>query len=332
MSDHQHARPRRRRHRREPRPRGTAWSRGIVLAVLQLLLAVALLFHDQLPGSLGLASLVASVLPWLGAFAALLLVLGLARRSATATLAFLLPAAAWGWVLWPRLAAEPVPSDDLTVVQHNVSDENRDIAGTVGVLLGAGPDVVVLEEVTPPLVEQYTRAFGDALPHREVHGTVGVWSVHPLRDAEAVDLRPDGAGPGWNRGMRVTVLPAGDTPGVTVYAVHLPSMRLSPAGLDVAARDQSIGLLADALAADGSDAVVVAGDLNATPDDPALAPVTALVSEPRHGFGFTFPARLPAVSIDHVLARGARVTEVRVLDRTGSDHLPVAASVDLPWS
>ncbi|MBE1874589.1 endonuclease/exonuclease/phosphatase family protein [Myceligenerans pegani] len=314
------------------RRRGTVWSRGLLLAAAQLVLAAALLFRDQLPGALGLASLVASILPWLGALAALLLLLGLARRSATATLAFLLPAAAWGWVLWPRLTAEPVPRDDLIVVQHNVSDDNRDIAGTVGVLLAARPHVVVLEEVTSPLVEQYTRAFGDALPHREVHGTVGVWSVHPLRDAQEVDLRPDGAGPGWNRGMRVTVVPDDDTPGVAVYAVHLPSMRLGPTGLDVAARNQSVGLLAEVLSADESDAVVVAGDLNATLDDPALEPVTALVSEPRHGLGFTFPAAFPMVPIDHVLARGAAVTEVRTLPRTGSDHLPVVASVDLPWS
>ncbi|GAB3168502.1 hypothetical protein GCM10027059_31350 [Myceligenerans halotolerans] len=316
----------------EPHRTGTAWSRGIVLAVLQLLLAAALLFHDQLPGAFGLVSLVASILPWLGAFAALLLVLGLVRRSATATLAFLLPAAAWAWVLWPRLTDEPVPRDDLTVVQHNVSDENRDIAGTVRVLLDAEPDVVVLEEVTPPLVEHYARAFGDALPHQEVHGTVGVWSAHPLRDAERIDLRPDGAGPGWNRGMRVTVTPADDAPGIALYAVHLPSMRLGPAGLDVAARNQSIGLLAQALSADESDAVVVAGDLNTTLDDPALDPVTALVSEPRHGLGLTFPASFPMVPIDHVLARGAAVTEVRTLDRTGSDHLPVVARIDLPWS
>ncbi|RPF20462.1 endonuclease/exonuclease/phosphatase family protein [Myceligenerans xiligouense] len=332
MSDQQHARPGRRRHLREPRRRGTVWSRGIATAVLQVLLAAALLFHELLPSASGLASLVATGLPWLAVPAVLLLLLGLLRRSATATLAFLLPAAAWAWIFWPRLSEEPVPRDDLTVVQHNVSDENRDISGTVRVLLDAGPDVVVLEEVTPPLVDQYTRAFGDALPHREVRGTVGVWSALPLRDAEKVDLRPDGAGPGWNRGMRVTVLPGEGAPGVTVYAVHLPSTRLAPAGLDVAARNQSIELLAEALAADDSDAVIVAGDLNATLDDPALAPVTALVTEPRHGFGLTFPAAFPMVPIDHVLARGAAVTELRTLDRTGSDHLPVAAAVDLPWS
>ncbi|MBL0888003.1 endonuclease/exonuclease/phosphatase family protein [Myceligenerans indicum] len=311
---------------------GTPWTRGLVLLTLQLLLAGALLFHDQLPGAHGLRSLLSTGLPWLGVVALLFLAGALVRRSAIAALAFLLPVAAWGWAFWPRLTDEPVVRDDLTVVQHNVSDENRDFAETVQVLLAAEPDVVVLEEVTPLLAAQYTWEFGDALPYRERRGTVGVWSAHPLRDAAAVDLRPDGVGEDWSRGMRVTVFRAWDDPGVTVYAVHLPSTRLSPTGLDVTARNQSIGLLAQALAADESDAVVVAGDLNASLDDKALDPVTALVSEPRHGFGLTFPARFPMVPIDHVLARGAAVTEVRTLDRTGSDHLPIVAFVDLPWS
>lgn len=352
MSDHQHAPafdevfddafddgsrqepgpgPRRTRTRRRTR-RGTVWSRGVVVAVLQAALAVTLLFHAQLPGAFGLAALVASFLPWLGLLAVLLLLLALWRRSATGVLAVVLPLAAWGWVFWPRLTEEPDPRDDLTVVQHNASDVNGDVAGTVRTLLAAEPDLVVLQEVTPALVEQYTRAFAGALPHAETRGTVGVWSAHPLRDPEAVDLRPDGVDPEWRRGLRVTVVPDAQAPGVTVYAVHLPSTRMTPTGLDVAAHDQSIELLAQALAADESDALIVAGDLNTTLDDPALTPVTALVSEPRHGFGLTFPAAFPLVPIDHVLARGAAVTEVRVLDRTGSDHLPVVASVDLPWS
>ncbi|GAA1868499.1 endonuclease/exonuclease/phosphatase family protein [Myceligenerans crystallogenes] len=320
----------------EPRRRGTVWSRGLVLAVLQLLIAAALYLHAQLPDALGIGSLVESVLPWLGALAVLLLLLGLARRSVTATLAFLVPAAAWGWMFWPRVAelfteADP-PRSDVVVVQHNASDTNRDVAGTAGVLLAASPDVVTLDEVDAALAGQYTRAFGDALPYHATRGTVGVWSAHPLRDVQDVDLRPAAFGPGWERGMRATVVPRKGDPGVTVYAVHLPSTRVGPGGYDVAARNESIGKLADVLRADGSDAVVVAGDLNAAVEDRALDPVTALVSGPQDGFGLTFPAAFPMVPIDHVLARGAEVTAVEILGRTGSDHLPVAAHVDLPWS
>ncbi|WP_460748105.1 endonuclease/exonuclease/phosphatase family protein [Myceligenerans cantabricum] len=316
----------------EPARTSTTWSRGVVTAVLLLLLGAALLFHEQLPDRFGLGSLVETCLPWLGAAAVLLLVLGLVRRSTTAVLAFLLPAAAWGWTFWPQLTDEPETRDDLTVVQHNVDDRNRDIAGTVRVLLAASPDVVVLQEVTPELAAQYTRAFGDSMPHAETYGTVGVWSAHRLRGAEHVDLRPAGFGESWERGLRVTVVPEKGDPGITVYAVHLPSTRLGPGGLDVTARNESIGLLAEALAADESDAVIVAGDLNTAVGDRALDPVTALVTEPQHGFGFTFPAAFPLVPIDHVLARGAAVTEVETLERTGSDHLPLVAHLDLPWS
>ena len=68
--------------------------------------------------------------------------------------------------------------------------------------------------------------------------------------------------------------------------------------------------------------MIVAGDLNAVLADDAIAPLTNLVTAPTTGFEFTYPAVFPVAQIDHVLARGATVTDVRTLPRTTSDHLP----------
>lgn len=318
--------------RTRSRRSGSVWSRGIVLALCHLLLAAGLLLHAQIPNTGGLGSLVETFLPWLGALAVVLLLIGLARRSATATIAFLVPVAAWGWVFWPQLSATPEARSDLVVVQHNVADTNRDVAGTARILLAASPDVVTLDEVTPELAELYTRAFGDRLPHHATRGTVGVWSTSPLGDVEPVNLHPSGTDTDQDRGMKATVEPGEDIPGVTVYAVHLPSTQIGTSGFETGPRDESIHLLAQALTAETSDTVIVAGDLNTVPGDRSLDPVTSLVAEPRHGFGFTYPAAFPLVRIDHVLARGAEVTMVETLDRTGSDHLPIVAHIDLPWS
>ncbi|WP_407317244.1 endonuclease/exonuclease/phosphatase family protein [Isoptericola halotolerans] len=301
----------------------------MALAAAALATGWLLVLHHLLPDIAGLGSLVETFLPWSGLVLLALGVVAVLRRAAGGALAVLFSAGAWLWLFWPLPAPASAPGPDLVVVQHNVADTNSDPGRTAAVLLEAEPDVVTLVEVTTPLDRELTQALGAALPYREVRGTVGVWSRYPLLGPEPVDLRPPGTNASWERGMRVVV----DVPGGTdprVYAVHAPSVRLGPGGLRSQARDHSLGLLGEVLADDDASVVVVGGDLNATLDDRALGPVLAHVSTPRVVLGATFPAPLPVVRIDHVLARGADVTRVATLGRTGSDHLPVVADVRLP--
>src|SRR5690606_32730694 len=114
-------------------------ARGRILAALAVLTAGVLTFHRVVPNSVGrLGSLLGSFLPWLGLAVPPLLVRALVRRSALALVARLLPAAAWpdlfGGLLLP--AGGPGPRD-LTVGQHNVSDENPDPASTARALAAA---------------------------------------------------------------------------------------------------------------------------------------------------------------------------------------------------
>lgn len=296
--------------------------------VLAATTAVGVALHRRLPDAGGAGSLVETFLPWTAVVLLGLGVLAVVRRTVVGGMAVLFGAGAWLWVCWPFTAATATGVPDLVVVQHNVSDTNADVRGTAEVLLDADPDVVTLVEVTPRLADAFTAALGESLPHHAVQGTVGVWSRTAVTDAEPVDLRPEGVDGSWDRGLRVRVRVAG-LPELRVYAVHLPSVRPGSGGLDVGARDRSLRLLGDVLAADDAEHVVVGGDFNTVLADRAFAPVLDQVAAPAGSFDFTFPAVLPVVRIDHVLSRGVETTRVATLGRTSSDHRPVVADVSL---
>ncbi|MFK0115314.1 endonuclease/exonuclease/phosphatase family protein [Streptomyces sp. NPDC090994] len=309
--------------------RGSVWSRGRLLAALAVLTAALLLFHRAVPNSVGrLGSLLESFLPWLGLVSVVLLALSLLRRSATASIAVLLPMVAWvahfGGLL--RTGAES-GARGLLVVQHNVADDNTDPAGTARALADADPDLIALEELVAPALRDYAEVLAPDFPYHAVRGTVGIWSKHPLTGTRQVDIRPEGITGSWNRGLRTVVrTPHGD---LAAYVAHLPSVRLGASGLASARRDESAGLLGTAVAADDLDRVLLLGDLNGTVDDRGLAPLTSRLDGPDSGFAFSFPAGFPLARIDQIMAASATVGPIRTLPATGSDHLPVAARVTL---
>ncbi|MEV6582607.1 endonuclease/exonuclease/phosphatase family protein [Streptomyces sp. NPDC051582] len=314
---------------RRRRPQQWSWRRrGRVLAGLAVLLACLLVFHgavpDGLPGRPG--SLLETFLPWLGLAVPLLAALAVLRRATVAGLAALLPAAAWLGLFGGHLLPGPERTPDLLAVQHNVSDENPDPAGTARALAGTGADLLALEELTPAAEPAYAAVFAPRYPYHAVAGTVGLWSKHPLADVRPVDIRPTGVGEGWDRGLRATArTPHGE---VAVYVAHLPSLRLSPAhGFGSARRDESAELLGAAIAAEPTDPLILLGDLNGTVDDRGLDPLTSRTEPPARDFAFSWPATLPLARIDQVLTRSATVTRIRSLPATGSDHLPVAAHI-----
>ncbi|MET9828580.1 endonuclease/exonuclease/phosphatase family protein [Streptomyces sp. NPDC006385] len=298
-----------------------------MLAALAVLTGGLLAFHRAVPNSVGrLGSLVETFLPWLGAVIAVLLGLALVRRSAVALVALLLPVAAWTHLFGGLLLPAPQPgAHDLLVVQHNVSDENGDPAGTARALADAEPDLIALEEVVPRALPVYRKTLAPRFPYHAVRGTVGLWSRHPLTGARAVDIKPRGIGEGWSRGLRVVVHTAhGD---LAAYVAHLPSVRIRASGLASSWRDESAGLLGEAVAAEKLRTVVLMGDLNGTVDDRGLAPLTSRMNVAERGFALSFPAAVPLARIDQVMARAATVGHIRTLPATGSDHLPVAARV-----
>ncbi|MGW0551563.1 endonuclease/exonuclease/phosphatase family protein [Streptomyces altiplanensis] len=305
------------------------WSgRGRVLATLAVAVAGLLVLHAAVPNRGGrFGSFLETFLPWLGLTVPVLLVLSLLRRSRLALLALLLPVAAWlggfGGLLLP---AEAPAAYDVVAVQHNVSDENADPAGTARALLKTRSGLIALEELTPGALPAYAAALAPEYPHHGVVGTVGIWSKYPLAGTRPVDIGPDGVGADWNRGLRTEVrMPEGGP--VAVYVAHLPSVRLGPTGFGTGWRDESAALLGAAVAAEPLDRVVLLGDLNSTVDDRGLDPVVRRMDTADRGFAFSWPARFPVARIDQIMTRKATVTRVWSLPATGSDHLPIAARI-----
>ncbi|MEW1696257.1 endonuclease/exonuclease/phosphatase family protein [Streptomyces sp. NPDC093249] len=302
---------------------------GRVVAGLAVVTAALLAFPSLVPDAPGRpGSLLESFLPWLGAVVPLLVVVALLRRSAVALVALLLPAAVWGFSYGRLVLPAAAPGGrELLVVQHNVGDENPDPVGTARALAGAGADLIALQELVAPALRSYETELAARYPYHVVRGTVGLWSRHPLTGVRPLDIRPRGIAGPWNRALRAVVrTPYGD---VAAYVAHLPSVRVGSGGLASARRDESAVLLGRELAAERIGRVVLVGDLNGSVDDRGLAPLTSVLTAPARGFAFSFPAGLPVVRIDQVLARGAVVPSVRTLPATGSDHLPVAARIAL---
>ncbi|WP_217223059.1 endonuclease/exonuclease/phosphatase family protein [Streptomyces anulatus] len=303
--------------------------RGRVLAALAVALAGVMAFHRWVPNAVGrVGSLLESFLPWVGVLVVVLLVVALVRRSAVALVAVLLPVGVWvhlfGGLLLPAAASG---EQELVVVQHNVSDENRDPAATAQALIEAGADLVALEELVVPQLSVYEKALAADYPHHVVRGTVGLWSKHPLSGERLVDIKPSGIAEGWSRSVRAVV----DSPygNIAAYVAHLPSVRVGAGGLASERRDESAELLGRAIAAESVDTVILLGDLNGAVEDRGLAPLTSRLNVAERGFAFSFPASLPLARIDQVMARSATVGHIRTLPATGSDHLPVAARVTL---
>ncbi|MFD5870907.1 endonuclease/exonuclease/phosphatase family protein [Streptomyces sp. NPDC060322] len=305
------------------------WRRGVLLALCSVLLTVVMVFHAEIPNTIGnLGSLIETFLPWFGLLVPVLLVLGLVRRSATALIALILPLAVWLNLFGGLLFADKSGTGgDLTVATHNVNAGNPDPAGTAQQVAGSGADIVALQELPGGKVAAYEDALADAYPHHSVQGTVGLWSKYPVSDSSPVDIKL-----GWTRAMRATVTtPEG---AVKVYVAHLPSVRVKlNAGFTANQRDDSADALGEAIADEPIERVVLLGDLNGTMNDRSLNAVTAQMRSTQgaagDGFGFSWPASFPMARIDQIMVRGVEPLASWTLPATDSDHLPIAARVEL---
>ncbi|MFF2408320.1 endonuclease/exonuclease/phosphatase family protein [Streptomyces sp. NPDC058092] len=305
------------------------WRRGIVLAFCAVLLTLVMVFHAEIPNIIGnLGSLSETFLPWIGVFVPLLLILGLVRRSATALIALLLPLVVWLNLFGGLMLSDKSGSGgDLTVATHNVNADNPDPTGTARQVAGSGADIIALEELPSDQVSTYKAALADRFPYHSVQGTVGLWSKYPMSSTRPVDIKM-----GWTRAMRSTVTtPKGE---VAVYVAHLPSVRVKlHAGFTANQRDDSADALGEAIADERLGKVILLGDLNGTMNDRALNAVTSQMRSTQgaagDGFGFSWPASFPMARIDQIMVKGVEPMSSWTLPRTDSDHLPIAARVEL---
>ncbi len=304
------------------------WRRGIVLAALAVVLALVMLLHARVPNTIGnLGSLTETFLPWLGLLIPVLLLLALVRKSATALIALILPVVVWLNLFGGLLSDKTGSGGDLTVATHNVNADNPDPAGTARDVAASGADVLALEELKASVVPVYEKALAPTYKYHSVQGTVGLWSKYPMSGVRAVDIKL-----GWTRAMRATVTtPQGP---VAFYVAHMPSVRVKlKAGFTARQRDTSADALGEAIADETLPRKVLLGDLNGTMNDRSLNGVTSQMRSTQgaagNGFGFSWPASFPMARIDQIMVQGVEPVSSWTLPATGSDHLPVAARVNL---
>ncbi len=299
---------------------------------MAIVLALVMFLHSRIPNRIGnLGSLTETFLPWFGLLIPVLLVLALVRRSATALIAIILPTAVWLNLFGGLLLSDKTGTGgDLTVATHNVNAENPDPAGTARDVAASGADIVALEELTASAVPTYAKALASTYKYHSVEGTVGLWSKYPMSGIKAVDIKL-----GWTRAMRATVAtPEGQ---IAVYVAHLPSVRVKlEAGFTARQRDTSADALGEAIADEPLKRKILLGDLNGTMNDRSLNAVTSQMRSTQgaagSGFGFSWPASFPMARIDQIMVQGVEPVTSWTLPRTGSDHLPIAARVNLDTS
>ena len=197
----------------------------------------------------------------------------------------------------------------------------------------ASADIVALQELTPAALARLEAAGLDRMfPHRALRemdepGGVGLWSRHPISDVRIDD--------GFWLGMVAADVHVPEAPAPTrVLTVHLSAPWPDPlqGWRDDLARLAST-LLNAARASTGP--VLLAGDLNATPD---MREFRRLLRQGYRDAGAqagagvvrTHPSDIaapPVFAVDHILTRGYVATSLRTLPVPGSDHRALLAQL-----
>lgn len=236
-----------------------------------------------------------------------------------------------GW-LWfnrpPPGADSPGSGPVLRLASANQLMVNPDPDGLVAELLGAEPDVLVVQEFTPELQTRLQGRFPYSIERPAWHSFGGaVYSRFPIVAQRALTL------------ARVEVIQATlDVEGQTlaVWNVHTLPPASAENHADWLVQVESIA----ALAARETGALVVAGDFNLTRHHQGYRTLTASLDDAHRRCGrwtaWTWPnggvfgIPLPRLRLDHVLLKGApRCAAIRELSGVGSDHRPIVVDLTL---
>jgi endonuclease/exonuclease/phosphatase family metal-dependent hydrolase len=216
------------------------------------------------------------------------------------------------------------------VVTYNVRGFRDGRERVAAVVRGLHPEVLLLQETGS---RRALRRFAQDVDMRAARDP---WSpfrrrvknavllADPWRFTSAELVRFNGVPRWYPRGALIARVAAGDD---VVMAV---STHFGLGGKERASQaDRLVALVAE------EGAVIVGGDLNATPDMGAVRRISAALTDvwpgAGRGEGLTFPAVAPAARIDYVFVGGQlQVMHAQVVTddaSNASDHLPV--SVDL---
>jgi endonuclease/exonuclease/phosphatase family metal-dependent hydrolase len=240
-------------------------------------------------------------------------------------------------------SAQPESARTLRVLTYNIHhgegvDRKLDLPRIAKIIADQKPDLVAIQEV-----DQKTKRVGGVDETAELakltkmHGRFGkaidfqggeygqtILSRYPIREFQVHKL-PNADGREQRIAVAAEVRIGDDGPTLTFVSTHLDHER------DDLRQKQAAKL--DELFGKAKGQVIVAGDLNATPESKPLAILSKRWKSANTGKPLlTIPVKKPTRQIDFVLHRPAdtlRVIEARVLDEpVASDHRPLLAVLE----
>lgn len=307
-----------------------------MVAGLAVVIAAAALFARFVPVVNHLILLLAAFAPYMAIGAVVLAAPLLFTRHRLAAVAALCLAAVVLALQVPlyigsgRPAADAVP---IRVLTANLCDGNAD-PNTVAAL-SRDTDLLIVQELSPELADSL-RGLESEFPYRVIDARpyaagTGVFSRYPIVRSSRNESYELGL-------LNLTIRPPGSAADVTVLNVHLAGPYPQPidrwrreiTALRSTMREEPNGA--------GHQAVIVAGDFNATAGMQSLRRLlgdgfTDARDDAGAGLLPTFPAdRMwpPLVGIDQILTLNAAVSDVRTERIPGSDHLGMRATVHVP--
>jgi endonuclease/exonuclease/phosphatase (EEP) superfamily protein YafD len=251
------------------------------------------------------------------------LLAGVAAAGALCALALMLPELTRP--IRPILAN--APGRQITIIQFNVWDQNARVEATADWIAAQKPDIVLMQEVRPPIRDALIRRGFRHL--RGLAHTAIFTRLTPLSQPVMVPMGD------WKRlpdfARATFAAPGGD---FSVIAVHLVWPTRSN-------QQPEWATLLELLHRYPRDRLIVAGDFNLTPWSFALKGIDRRLGLERWDRAlFSWPARMsphsplswptPFLPIDHLYAgRDWRVVSLSRGPLVGSDHYPIVARLAL---
>jgi endonuclease/exonuclease/phosphatase (EEP) superfamily protein YafD len=226
-------------------------------------------------------------------------------------------------------------SDVLRVMSFNICGNNTDTLAIVRSIRAVNPDLVMLVEVSPEMMEQITASLENEFPDRfrSPGGGLGILSKLPLKSAQGENFA----------GSEATNLVASieyHQREIKVIGTH----PMVPKGLDLFNyRNQHLQAIGNYVKGT-KDSIILLGDFNLTPWSPYYRQLvqTTSLHDTSMGFGIlptwtrsSTCAELPNwlipilnIPIDHIfVTRDLQVVRTYVGDNGNSDHAPIISEL-----
>jgi len=242
-----------------------------------------------------------------------------------------------GFALQPIVNPRPTEPRSLTVMTYNLhqgfgTDQKLDLEQIADTILWADPDIIGLQEAdagrVPSLSVDEVLWLSRRLNMHSAYGPswgntygVAILSKYPIAQQRRYLLSSSEQ---QRACLEAEIAVDGET--LTFFSVHL--------GLNSPERERQLDEVL-AYAADAPTPKVLVGDFNAHPDSHEIERVQQQFvhsfDQAGTGSGYTSPPENPMETIDYIfVSPDIQVLSAEVISSLASDHLPVAARVQLP--